>query len=119
MILGAAAMTHGEGAGLVLVLGGLAVGPSVSNLVLGEYRDATVGAGLRVLGAGVVVGGFAVAFWNESDLQVSLAEAAMLIGTGTFVAGALHDVVGSAVNAHRQRVRIEPRGAGLALTVGL
>ena len=104
-----------------LVVGGLLVGPSVGNLVQGEYGDAAVGAGLRTLGAGLLAGAFASTFMNAglNEADTYAVGAAVVVVGVAFLGGSVYDVTTARLNARDARVRVRPRGAGLALEVGL
>ena len=102
-----------------LFAGGLLVGPSVGNLVQGEVRDAAVGTGLRVLGAGMMVGALGTVLFVDdvTGAESSAAAAAAVGGTVVLMVGLGHDL--RTAHANAGRVSVRPRGAGLALEVGL
>lgn len=110
-----------DGVAAALIVGGLLVGPSVGNLVQGEYRDAAVGTGLRVLGTSLVTAAFASSFMNNglTDSQANLAAGAAVVGMVAYLGGSVYDVTTARLNARDGRVQVRPRGAGLALEVGL
>ena len=113
----------GESIGAGLVVFGVVVAPSLGNLLVGERRDALVGAGLRVVGAGAVAYGLSSLCTSDCGDRSRLSTRAILVsvigGTAVFLVGTGYDLVTQARNARAGRVQVGPGGAGLALTVGL
>ena len=106
-------------AAYALILGGIALGPSAGNYFQGELRDAAIGAGIRTLGTGLMIGSaFALL---DGPSTSALGETMLLttagVGATAVIVGAGYDLVTAHKNAGGVGVR--PGGAGLALEVRL
>ena len=120
LALGAQQSLKGDpDSGITLALTGLMLGPSVGNLILGEHRDAAIGAGVRTIGAGILAGLWYTEYKRVGtfDLSEEALGAAVIAATVTLLSGTVYDLSTAGANARRARIR--PAGAGLALEVRL
>ncbi len=100
--LGALASGQGSAVAAVLIVGGVAMGPSTSNVVLAEWGDAATGAGLRLVGGAVLAGALVRTLATDSPSRPWVVAAGA--GGGLMVVGgAVYDVVTAGVNAGRAR----------------
>lgn len=91
--------------------------PSAGNVVLGEFDDASVGLGLRIVGMGAMAYGASNVSLVGDDGPG--AYPALLGGAAVFLVGLGYDAVTQVRNDQGARVQFRPTGAGLSLTVGL
>lgn len=108
-----------DGTRALLIVLGAAAGPSVGNLIQGEWADAGIGLGLRAGGAVLLLGAATGSLWNDSETQRVALGGVGVIGGLVSLSGVVYDVITAGTNASSRRVRVAPAGAGLAVTVEL
>lgn len=86
-----------------VIIAGLAVGPSLGNVLQGETRDALIGVGFRVVGGGLFALGANSAFnyGPSSNLEQAGIAVAILGGTAMVLTGTVYDLVTAGTNARR------------------